>query len=680
MLLLGGSGFIGRAISDVLLAAGVAVTVVDRRPPPRSVLAAGADHVRADLLTDIPDLPDGDVVVLLGAGDPRPRWPWTLALDGPVATARVLRALAGRHVTLISSVEVYGTAPAPLREDTPPQLPWTPEELDAWCDEVCTLARTPCPPWRVAALCRRLAGADPTGRWTYGLAKLAQERLVASAVPPDRLTVLRLANAFGLGQERVLSRMVRRALAGRPLPVSTDTVRSFLPVRDVGRILATGVGPGVFNVGGEPVSLRVLAEAIRDLTGSSSPLALHPPIVPDSCGVVDATRLAAAGLQVVPVRDELARFVAEVRADTAPLFDPPLPVVVPPRPAAPDEVVERQQAALWTGAVKHGNRWSEELTQRLGKELDLADDRRLLVTESGTSALRLLVVAVAGPAAPGDAAVLPSFTFPATAEVLVQLGYRLRFVDVDAATWTIDPDAVAAALAAEPARLVVAVDTFGNPCDYARLLEVCHAGGATLVADSAAALGSLYRGVPVATQAAGHAFSMSFAKVLSAGGAGGAVVLPADACLDPAAGWARSQLMHELHAIVALDQLAVLEDLIRRRQRVAAVYAQTLANLPDGFAAQQVQAGDRHAFVHWVLRVPPVVDRDALQRDLLRFGVQTKPYFRALHLDPASAAGADSASLPVTERLDAEVLALPMSSELTEDDAERVALALERCL
>jgi len=690
-VLVGGSGFLGTEVARVLLGAGATVTSVDRVAPPEVTAAAGLGWIGADLLTDeVPDLPPGVVVLLLGASDPRPRWPWTLPLHNAISTARLLPALAGRRVVLTSSVEVYGSAPGPLTEDRAPVLPWSLGEIDRWCADVRDLARAACPPWRAAPLCRELAEADPSGRWTYAMAKLAQERLVAGVVEAGRLTVLRLANAFGAGQDRVATRLVRRARAGLPLPVTADTQRSFLPPVELGRILAGGIGPGVYNVGGPPVSLRALATEIRALCGSASPLAERPRRLPDSSGLVVTTRLAAAGYRIGSLRPHLARLIDEVGADDAPLFRPALPVVLPPRPARPEVVLARQQQCLVSGEVKHGNRWTRELTERLGKELDLDDDRRVLLTTSGTAALRIMVAAMVGPARAGPAqidptqtgpaqtgptqtgpvAVLPSFTFPATAEILVQLGYRLRFADVDPQTWTLCPAAVAAALAPGDVRLVLAVDTFGNPCDYPALRAVCAAAGVPLLADSAAGLGSLQQGRPVAQQADAHAYSMSFAKVLSAGGAGGALVLPAEAAervvSDPA-GWTRSELMNELHAVVALDQLAILDDLVRWRAEVAAVYA----GLP--LRTQVVRDGDRHSFVHWVARV---AQRARLQRRLDALGVRTKPYFAAIHLGPLGA----GERLPVSEALDAEALALPLSSEITVEQAERVVAAVRRSL
>ena len=85
-----------------------------------------------------------------------------------------------------------------------------------------------------------------------------------------------------------------------------------------------------------------------------------------------------------------------------------------------------------------------------------------------------------------------------------------------------------------------------------------------LVADSAAAVGARHQGRPVATQAAAHAYSLSFAKVVSAGGSGGALALPADAVerLRAPVDWLRSVPMVETAAVAALDLLADLDLLV----------------------------------------------------------------------------------------------------------------------
>jgi dTDP-4-amino-4,6-dideoxygalactose transaminase len=519
--------------------------------------------------------------------------------------------------------------------------------------------------------------SDHTGRWAYGLSKLAQERLLLQGLDPTSVAILRLANVFGHGQERIVSRWTRKALAGQPLSV-TATTRSFVPLEELCRLLTADLPAGIYNVGAESVSLLSVAARIKELCDSNVEVRIEPPRGQDSCGMIELSQLAAAGYVIDPPWEHIERLVQQIRTDDGPVFDPPLPVVVAPRPNRPDEVVERQQAALWGGALKHGNRWSAELSDRLAESLELDSDHELILCASGTAALRLGIVAVAGPAEPRDVAVLPAFTFPATAEALRQLGYQLRFVDVEPSTWTVDPAAVERALAPGDVRVVVAVDAFGNPCDYRRLRAVCESADVPLVGDSAAALGSRYRGRPLAQEADAHAYSMSFAKVLSAGGAGGAVVLRREArarVLEDPAGWSRSELMDELHAIVALDQLAALEHLVERRNRIARIYRDALPILRT-LVPQEERTGCRHSYVHWVARVTGAPDRDQLQRALLGRGVETKPYFRAVGFG----LNGTKSDLPVTARLDAEVLALPMSSEMTEEQAEQVVFATYNCL
>jgi dTDP-4-amino-4,6-dideoxygalactose transaminase len=357
-----------------------------------------------------------------------------------------------------------------------------------------------------------------------------------------------------------------------------------------------------------------------------------------------------------------------------PLFDPPIPVVIPPRPRHPDVVARRQQQAMASGRLKAGNTWSTRLNAQLRERLQLDTDYALLLTTSGTAALELAVVAAAGPAEPGAVAVVPSFTFRATVDVLLRLGYQIRYVDVNAFSWTLDATALDAALHDDRVRLVVCVDTFGNPCAYEALGPLCAARGVPLVADSAASFGSRYRGRPVGQQAAAHAFSMSFAKVLTAAGAGGAVTFHRDAVKADLSVWTGSQLMGELHAIAALDQLPALDQMVAIRGEVAAAYASVLQGV-SGIGTQQVAQGDVHSYVHWVARVP---GREALAERLAELGVATKPYFPAQHRHHPVAVSSDR--LPVCEQLDAHALAFPTSSELSGPQIQRLQRALEIAL
>ena len=673
--MIGGGGFVGCALVERLAGGPGQVTVIDRVPPP-----AGGDGrvhwIQADVLVEDVEIPAGRVHLVAGASMPRPRRPWTLVLDNAMATARLAPSLAGRDVVVLSSIEVYGTAPAPLREGSSPELPVPVAEIASWCDRARHDARRPCPPWRAYPSCTDLARLDPGGRWVYALSKLAQELLLQQVVDEERLTILRPANILGAGQVRVLTRLAHAALVGRPMRVSRGTARTFVGIDRVVDAIVAPLGGGVFNVGGQQMALDDLARTVADELGVDGRVELFDAGPADSCGVVDDSRLSAAIGPDRPLEVQVREIVGAIARDRSPLFAPPLPVVIPPRPERPDLVADRQQAALWTGVVKHGGPWSLRLEDELSERLKVDASRRLVVTASGTAALRLAILATAGPARPGATALLPSYTFVASGEVLRQLGYAIRFVDVHPDDWTIDPAGVDAVLAREGGDLVVCVDALGNPADYASLRKVCERHGVPLVADSAPSLGAEYDGMPVGTQADAHAFSMSFAKVVSSGGAGGAVVVPAHTDLEDGPNWLRSSLLHEVHAVAALDQIAVLDDLVARREEIAAVYSAAAARW-GGVIPQRARSKGRHALVHWVARFP--ADRAAVADGLERLGVRTKAYYAPVLHRTGLATGAPP-RLPVTDRLAAEALALPMSSEMTREDAERVVMAVDRVL
>lgn len=679
-VLVGGSGFVGTAVAAHLVATGRTVTVVDRHPPRRAVRDA-VRWVPMDLLeSDRVELPPGRVAVLLGASEPAPAWSWRVPLDHAMGTARLAGALAGRDVVVASSIEVYGPAEAPLCESTPLALPVEAEVLEHWVARVAVLAAAgPCPAWRAAPLCRELADHDPGGRWLDALAKRAQELLVVGA-GPARLRVVRLGNVVGAGQEREVTALVRAAQAGRPLTLSHPTTRSLVALDDAVAALVDHDEPGIWNVAGHTVFFDDLTAMVNARVGRDGRVERAPAEVDLGGDVVDSAAFVDAGGHITPLDAMVDRLVADLANATEPVFEPPLPIVTPPRPARPDVVADRQAGALWHGELKAGQRWSSELSDVLARALGVdGEGWSVIPTVSGTAALRLAVASVAGPALTGQVALLPSYTFPATAEAVVQLGYRPQFVDVDRRTWTLDPGAVAAALEHGPVGVVVGVDTFGNPLDYRELARVCAEAGVPFVADSAAALGSTIDGGRVGSQADAHAFSMSFAKTVIAGGSGGALVLPRRLVdrLEDAAGWSRSELMAELHAVTALDQLSVLDELLDRRRALVARYRERLAESP--FVMQLPTPGAEPVLAHLVVRVTGR-ERGALARSLDDLGIQSKPYFPALHRtthrDPAWA----PEPLPVTDLLHREALALPLSSEMATRDVDRVLVGLDRAM
>jgi dTDP-4-amino-4,6-dideoxygalactose transaminase/nucleoside-diphosphate-sugar epimerase len=665
-VVVGGAGFIGGAACRRLHAAGETVVAIDSFPTPTAW-----ESTRADLLVDRILLPAGRVVLAHGSSNPRLHRPWTLVMDNALATARLAPQLTGRQVTLISTIEVYGSAPGPLTEDSAPTLPVDEAVVSDWVESALGVADGAALPHRVFGLCRRLEQCDPSGRWVYALSKLAQEMIVRAHVPEERLTVLRLANVVGPGQFRFLGRVVEAMLDGRPCRV-TDTLRSFVSVEEVARVAHTVTAPGTYNVSSGSAMLPDVVALAADELGVEAIVELTRRPQEDSCGHVDATRLTAEAGPLEDLSDALRRATRQLADDPEPMFRPALPVVIPPRPEDPATVADRMASAHWSGELR-GGRWTAALDDALREQLALDETRRLVLTNSGTNALRLAVSAVARPTREAPLALCPAFTFHATAEVLAQLGWAVRLVDVDPASWTLAPGAVESALLEGGVGVVVTVDALGNPSPYAQLVAVCDAGKVPLVADSAPSLGARYGRAPVGSQAATHAYSFSFAKVVSGGGSGGAVVLPAGAELRDRENWMRSAPIGEPSAVVALDGVEVLEVLIARRNAVAEVYHDAFAGAGD-LVPQAVSPGNTHSWVHWVALVDDAIGRDRLAALLSAEGVQTKPYYEPL----SPAFGGEK--LRVTAELHRRALALPMSSELTREDAERVVAAVRRSI
>jgi dTDP-4-amino-4,6-dideoxygalactose transaminase len=678
------------------------VVVVDRTPPAPGRMQK-TSHRTMDVLTSTPSLPPGRMVLAAGNSDACGPVPWRLVLDNAITTARVLPTLVDRDVVLVSSLEVHGDATRDGGTEIRPVLPLSDDELRDWCDRAADVARRPCPPWQAAPLCRELAEADPTGRRVYGMAKRAQELLVGSVVEDERLTVLRVGEVFGTGQDRAVARLIRRALVDLPLAV-TDCTRTLLPVDDLATAILAVEEPGTLDAGLAALRMVDLVRLVLDELELDRPVSVRPSAHEDGIGIADTREFrrrlggVAADRPDEHLRAALRAFIRRLRRESAPVpadgaghvaagavpaaagavpaAAARLPVVIPPRPQRPDVVAARMQDCLESGLVKGGGRWTCALTDALRERLEVTPEHAVLATASGTAALKLAVVATAGPARPGDVAVLPSFTFMATGEALVQLGYRLRFCDVREDTWTLDADLLDDLLAPGDVRVVVAVDALGAPADYTALSKVCAQHEVLLVADSAPALGALWQGQPVGTQVAAHALSMSFAKVVSAGGGGGALVVAASAAerLRRPVDWTRSTQLSEIAAVAALDLVEHLDVLLERRRAVAAVYAEMAA--VARLRPQTTAAGDLHAWVHWVTRVPPH-ERDRLATGLARQGLGTRPYYTPVLHTHDWAGHADAAGpLPVTDALAREVLALPMSSEMTPGQAEQVACAV----
>jgi dTDP-4-amino-4,6-dideoxygalactose transaminase len=328
---------------------------------------------------------------------------------------------------------------------------------------------------------------------------------------------------------------------------------------------------------------------------------------------------------------------------------------------------------------------------------------------SGTDALYLALRASG--VGPGDAVVTSPFSFVASASAIARTGARPYFVDIEPASFNLDPLRARRWLAdacrrdgervrapgGELVRALLPVHLFGRPCAMGALAAIAREHALVLIEDAAQAIGARLDGTGGYAGTLGRFGCLSFYPTKNLGGAGdGGAVLCADA---EDAAVVRSLARHGAdggpyrHAALGLAsrldalQAAVLgvklphvDDWNRARRRHAERYARLFAAAPvPGTPVEMPAIVPGHVFHQYVIRVP---DRDRVRAALAAAGIETQVYYPIpLHLQPCFAElGYRAGDFPEAERASATALALPLYPELDDAAAERVVAAVQRAV
>ncbi len=284
---------------------------------------------------------------------------------------------------------------------------------------------------------------------------------------------------------------------------------------------------------------------------------------------------------------------------------------------------------------------------------------------------------------PGDEVIVPANTFIATWLAVAQTGATIVPVDADPATMNIDLDGVERAVTPRT-KAIMPVHLYGAPVPSARLRALAEAEGLFLLEDAAQAHGATDGDRKAG--ALGHAAGFSFypGKNLGAFGDGGAVVTDDDALADAVRMLgnygAREKYHHEtrggnsrldpLQAAVLSVKLKHLDAWNRRRQEIAAIYAEALSGL-SGLTLPQTAPGTQPVWHLYVVRHPR---RDALRAALDKAGVPAALHYPVPnHHSGAFRAELGHLSFPVTEEICATCLSLPIGPHLSPDDAREIA-------
>ncbi len=369
-----------------------------------------------------------------------------------------------------------------------------------------------------------------------------------------------------------------------------------------------------------------------------------------------------------------------------------------------------------------------EVGQLESRLADFVKAKHCIACSSGTDAL--LMTLMACNIGPGDAVFTSPFTFIATAEVIALLGATPIFVDIDPATFNIDPDQLEKAVQAvqkndpslyplpseQPfnpitskakgnspltdrrpltAKAVIPVDLFGLPCDYDRINTIAKRHDMFVVEDAAQSLGAQYRGRMAGSL--GHMGCISFfpAKPLGCYGDGGAVLTDDDNLAqeltsirvhgkgthkyDNARIGVNGRL-DTMQAAVLLAKLDTFPQEIKLRQEAAKRYTDLLTQTPNSqFQTPSVPQGYKSAWAQYSLLAKDNEQRQDFQDRLKKQGIPSVVYYpKPLHEQSAFAdLGYGPNDMPVSHDCASRIFSLPMHPYIARDDQEYIANVLK---
>lgn len=299
---------------------------------------------------------------------------------------------------------------------------------------------------------------------------------------------------------------------------------------------------------------------------------------------------------------------------------------------------------------------------------------------SGTAALHLALVALG--VGRGDEVIVPDLTFVATANSVGYTGAKAVLVDVTRDTWTIDPEAMRAAITPKT-KAIIGVHLYGHPFDIDRVLDIARPRGIAVIEDAAEAHGSMYKGKRVGALADIGCFSFYGNKVITTG-EGGMVVANdpeidarirflRDHSMDAARRYYHPEVgynyrMTNMQAAVGRGQMKRISGIVKAKRRIAKQYSRRLRKV-EGIILPPEQPWARS--VYWLYSV--VLDRSfglgskELAQRLSLEGIDTRGFFVPMHLLPMYAT---RRKFPVSEFISHNGLSLPSSPGLTEQDID----------
>jgi perosamine synthetase len=360
-------------------------------------------------------------------------------------------------------------------------------------------------------------------------------------------------------------------------------------------------------------------------------------------------------------------------------------------PHLDDDAITAATAVLRSGNLVYGAEgaaFEAELATYLGT-------RNALVVSSGTAALHLALVALE--VGPGDAVLVPDFTFPATGNVVRLVGAKPVLVDVDPANYCLTPASLEAAIAEfrgpERLRAVMPVHEFGHPVAMDDIVALANRHQIAVVEDAACAIGATLDGQKLGTFGAIGCYSLHPRKTLTTG-EGGVLVTNDDVlarrlrrlrnhgmerdagglCFIEA-GW--NLRLTDIQSAIGRVQLPRLDSWISQRRALAKAYFESLGPLVNAGLIALPSNAAGHSWQTFMTVLADGIDRRAVIQTLLTQGIEVNLGAQCLSaLPPFEGCGGG----PVALRLFKQGLAVPFCEQYGFSEVSRVTAALNAAL
>ena len=355
------------------------------------------------------------------------------------------------------------------------------------------------------------------------------------------------------------------------------------------------------------------------------------------------------------------------------------------RPYVDQAEADAAAAALQSGFVVQGPRVKE--FERLVAEWVGA--RHALAVSSATTGLHLALAALDVGA--GDEVLVPSFTFPATGNVVLHQGATPVLVDVRTDDHAIDVEDARRKITSRT-RAIMPVDPFGLPYDADGIGRLAEEHGLAIVEDAACAIGATYNGRPAGGLGTIGVFSFHGRKIITTG-EGGMVVTDDD---DLAARLGRlrnhgaerngprltfvepgfNYRLSDIAGAIGVAQMGKLAEIVSQRRSLAGLLSERLAGV-DGLTPQAEPAGRVHAYQSFVVLLDEGLDRDGVVERLKDHGVESTIGTYALHMEPVfQKLGYRDEDLPGARALLERSLTLPLFPGMSDGELDQVATSV----